>query len=61
MAAGDETLLISVSEAASRLGIGINRTRDLIRCGELAAVKGKRKFLVPVWALDEYTRSAATK
>lgn len=52
---GTEPLLISVSEAARRLGLGIDSTYELVRSGRLASVPvGRRNRKVPVVALEDY-------
>lgn len=55
----DGKMLISVSEAAKRLGLGPERTYALVKSGELKSVpNGKRNRKVPVIALEEYVRTS---
>ena len=50
----DDPLLVSVEEAARRLGIDRCTAYELIAAGELDSVKIRRRRLVPVVALSEY-------
>jgi excisionase family DNA binding protein len=43
----NETLLVSVREAAQRLGLGRDTTYALVREGRLRSVRVGRKVLVP--------------
>lgn len=52
--AGSPPLLIAVSEAARRLGLGRTTVYAEIAAGRLRTVKAGRRRLVPVAALDEY-------
>lgn len=54
----DQKLLLSISEAASRLGIGKDRAYELVRSGKLASISnGTRNRKVPVAALEEYVQN----
>ena len=56
-----ETLLISITEAADRLGIGKDMAYALVRSGRLGSVQiGRRNRKVPVVALEEYVRNEMT-
>jgi excisionase family DNA binding protein len=49
-----DELLISVNEAARRLGIGRSLCYELIASGQLPRVRVGRRTLVPVIALQEW-------
>jgi len=49
-----DELLISVNEAARRLGIGRSLCYELIASGQLPRVRVGRRTLVPVTALHEW-------
>lgn len=50
-----EPLLLSVSEAAQKLGLGEQMVRELIRSRKLGSVAiGTRNRKIPVKALQEY-------
>lgn len=54
----NDKMLLSVSEAAERLGIGIDAAYEAVRSGRLKSIpNGTRNRKVPVVALDEYIRS----
>jgi excisionase family DNA binding protein len=55
-----EPLLISVREAAQRLGLGRDRTYQLIREGRLRSVALGRKRLVPVVELAAFVAREAS-
>lgn len=56
-----EPLLLSIPEAAKRLGIGQDSVRELVKCGRIASVKvGTRNRKVPAVALEEYVTSNMT-
>jgi excisionase family DNA binding protein len=48
-----DKLLLTTTEAASRLGIGRSTLYDLIRTNRLCTVKIGRRRLVPIAALDD--------
>jgi excisionase family DNA binding protein len=50
----DDKLLLTVSEAAARLGIGRSHTYTFVQRGELPSVKLGRARRVPVEALQEF-------
>ena len=52
-----ERALLTVTEAARRLGIGRTTTFALIGDGTLRSVTVGRRRLVPRWAIDEYVAS----
>jgi excisionase family DNA binding protein len=53
-----EPLLLSVSEAAKKLGLGERTVRELIKSRKLASVAiGSRNYRVPVKALEDYVHS----
>jgi excisionase family DNA binding protein len=49
-----ERLLVSVREAARRLGIGRDAAYDLVRQGRLRSIAVGRKRLVPVVELEAF-------
>jgi excisionase family DNA binding protein len=49
-----DELLISVNEAARRLGIGRSLCYELIASGQLPRVRAGRRTLVPVTALQDW-------
>jgi excisionase family DNA binding protein len=49
----DERLVLSLAEAAARLGLHRQSLRAAIDRGDLRAVRVGRKWLVPVDAIDE--------
>lgn len=49
----DERLVISLAEAAERLGIHRQTLRAAIKRGDLRAVRVGRRWLIPVAAIDE--------
>ncbi len=49
-----ERLLLTVEEAAQRLGIGRSFAWELVRRGELPSVRLGRLVRIPVGALDEW-------
>ncbi|WNB86150.1 helix-turn-helix domain-containing protein [Cellulomonas sp. ATA003] len=50
----DDRLLLSVVEAARRLGIGRTLMYDLLAAGEITSVHVGRLHKIPVGALDAY-------
>ena len=51
-----DTMLISVSEAARKLGLSESTVRAKVRTGEIRSkLIGKRNRKIPVEALREYT------
>lgn len=54
-----DEVLVTVDEAARRLGMGRSYTYQLLLRGELASVKLGRSRRVPVHALEEYVRGLA--
>jgi excisionase family DNA binding protein len=56
-AGGDTAAMVSVTEAAARLGLGVTTTKRLVASGQLrsALVEGRR--LVSVAAIADYVRS----
>jgi excisionase family DNA binding protein len=53
-------VMIPVPEAATRLGIGVTKVKELIAAGRLASVLVGRRRLVPVAALDDFVKSQNT-
>jgi excisionase family DNA binding protein len=53
-----DALLISVRQAATRLGIGRDATYALVRNGELPCVRVGRRVLVPASALAAWVERA---
>lgn len=49
----DEPIVISIAEAATRLGIHRQTLRAAIERGDLHAVRVGRRWLVPVAAIDQ--------
>lgn len=56
----DDRLLLSVVEAARRLGIGRTLMYDLMGSGEIPSVRVGRLRRIPVRALDEYVAALET-
>ncbi len=54
-----DELLVSVEEAARRLGMGRSYTYQLVLRGEIDSVKLGRSRRVPVQALEEYVGKLA--
>jgi excisionase family DNA binding protein len=50
----DNRLLLTVEEAADRLGIGRSLMYELIRCGQIASIRVGRLRRVPFESLTEY-------
>ena len=50
----DQTLLLTIPEAAKRLGIGRSKIYDLLATGNLEQVKIGRCARIPVAAVEEY-------
>lgn len=57
----DERLLLTVAEAAARLGIGRTFMYQLLSGGEVTSVHVGRLHKVPVSALKEYVERSAAK
>jgi excisionase family DNA binding protein len=54
VAGGDNSTMVSISEAAARLGLGKTKLSELIRTGDLPSVKvGHRRLLRPA-DLEEF-------
>ena len=53
----DQCLLVTVEEAARRLGIGRTTAFGLVHGGALRSVRIGRLRRIPVDAMDEYVRS----
>jgi excisionase family DNA binding protein len=49
-----EALLLTVEQAADRLGLGRTKTYQLMWSGEIEAVKIGRSVRVPVASLDQF-------
>lgn len=49
----DERLVLTIAEAAARLGIHRQTLRAAIERGDLRAVRVGRRWLIPVAAIDE--------
>ena len=55
-------LTVSAAEAAKKLGCGRNTVYELIRIGQLRAVRFGRRIRIPLRELDEYlARAVATQ
>ena len=54
-----EKLVLSVPEAASRLGIGRNSAYEAVRRGEIPTIRIGKRILVPVSALDRLLDGAS--
>lgn len=52
--ADEMRILIRIEEAADRVGLGRSKVYELIRAGEIPAVKIGRSTRVPVRALTEW-------
>lgn len=50
----DYRLLLTVEEAADRLGIGRSLMYELIGCGQIASIRGGRLRRVPLESLTDY-------
>ncbi|WP_315094100.1 helix-turn-helix domain-containing protein [uncultured Cellulomonas sp.] len=57
----DERLLLTVAEAAARLGIGRTFMYQLLAAGEVASVHVGRLHKVPVSALKDYVERSSTR
>lgn len=55
----DEPLLVSVREAARRLGLGRDSCYALVHEGRLASLTVGRRLLVPVVALEKFIEREA--
>jgi excisionase family DNA binding protein len=53
-------LALSVDEAAELLGISRGLAYELVRCGELPALRLGRRLVVPLAALEAMVAQAAT-
>jgi excisionase family DNA binding protein len=51
------TLLISVTDAAARLGIGLSSVKELIKAGKLPSVKLLSRRLVRVGDLEAFVEA----
>lgn len=51
-----ERLLYTTEEAASALGVGVTKMKDLISSGEVNSVKVGRLRRIPVSSLREYVQ-----
>ena len=49
----DEPIVLTITEAAARLGIHRQTLRAAIERGDLRAVRVGRRWLIPVAAIDE--------
>jgi excisionase family DNA binding protein len=56
-----DELLLTVGEAARRLGIGRSLLYRLMLEGQVLSVKIGRSRRVPVWALEEFARAKAAE
>jgi len=56
-----DEILLNVSEAARRLGIGRSLLYRLMLEGQVLSVKIGRSRRVPVWALEEFAKKKATE
>ncbi|MFJ9387768.1 helix-turn-helix domain-containing protein [Nocardioides sp. NPDC101246] len=56
-----EPLLISVREAAHRLGLGVWVVRDLCVSGELRAGKPTREWRIDPASVEEYAKRITTR
>lgn len=53
-----EPMLMSVSEASKRLGLGEETVRALVKANLIGSVPiGRRNRKIPVFALDDYIRT----
>ncbi len=55
----NERLLLTVEEAARRLGIGRSFAWELVRKGELPSIRLGRLVRIPVRTLDEWVQRKA--
>jgi len=53
-----DPLLVPPSRGAQIAGIGRDAFYGLLHAGEIAHIRVGRRFLVPVWAIEEWTRQA---
>jgi len=56
-----DEILLDVSEAARRLGIGRSLLYRLILEGHVLSVKIGRSRRVPVWALEEFVKTKVSE
>lgn len=54
-----EPLVYTVEQAAAALGIGIVRTRRLVRTGDLASFRAGRHIKIPKRAIEAYIEQEA--
>jgi excisionase family DNA binding protein len=48
-------VLVSVPDAAGRLGLGTTKLKELMKAGDIASVKVGERRLIPVSALDAFS------
>jgi DNA binding domain, excisionase family len=46
--------VLTVEEARAILGLSRNPFTDLLKTGQIKAVKAGRKWLIPQWAIDQF-------
>lgn len=56
-----DEILLTVREAARRLGIGRSLLYQLMLEGQVLSVKIGRSRRIPVWALEEFARKKAAE
>jgi excisionase family DNA binding protein len=59
--AGSSQLLLTVNQAAARLGLGKTKVYELMMRGELASVRVGAARRIPTRALEEYERLMAAQ
>jgi excisionase family DNA binding protein len=53
----DTAVMVSIAEAAKRLGLGLTTTKNLAATGQIRTVMVDRRRLVPVEAIHDYVHS----
>jgi excisionase family DNA binding protein len=56
---GGDAVLVSVREAAERLGVGTTKLRELVAEGRIRSVVVGRRRLIPLVGLNAFAASAA--
>ncbi|MDI5938670.1 MULTISPECIES: helix-turn-helix domain-containing protein [Micromonospora] len=57
MSSTEKRVVLTIEEAAQRLGIGRTTMYALIKAGQIRTVRIGRLHRVPTFSLDEYVRS----
>jgi excisionase family DNA binding protein len=57
----ENKMILTAEETAKLLGIGMNKTYELLVCGEIPSKRIGRKYLIPRLALDIWLSSGNQK